>query len=487
MFKDVIWAFRSLVRYPSFSIVGLITLTLGIGSATSVFSVVHGVLLKDLPYVEADRLVLVHAEQDYDGANNPIRTYFPLTSIAAWLNLDSFDGITLYSEDTAALATESASELVDVSTVSGAFFSVVQGEILSGRFLDSNDSGMSVAVISERLSYRLFGGNLDGIGRQLVLNSQPVTVVGVAKDSFQLPTKATDIWVPAGFVRGSGYTPLARLKEGASIASATDEVRIVANSLEDQAPRQLGGVRVSLAGLNDQVVRQVRPALTALFAAVILLLLLSFANVLNLGLAREISRSRETFVQRALGARGIQLVRHAAMEVAILASAGCILGLVLARIAIDALLYWSPPGLPRIDAIAIDDTAALFAMAMAALTILSVGILPSLIVAKGDSGALNSGRSIVSGSFRTRATLRGLTVFQLAISFVLLVGGALLARSFVALINTDLGVETQNVVTASLNLTHDRSLDSVETNRTGRPPPSTNWDHPPSYCRWCRR
>jgi len=453
---------RALRRSIGFALVAVLTLALGIGASTSLFSVVYGVLIKPLPYRDADRLVIVIAESDYDGARQPVRTPFPFAAVAAWPRTSALDRVGFYSREVGVLAGGPTAELVDMAVVTGSFFQTVDGEMAIGRGLGPADDLQPAAVISERLWRRLFGQSVDVLHRPLVLNGQTLSIVGVAADTFQIPQPQNDVWIPAGVARTRnpaccGFTLVARLARNVAVPVATQEIAAVVRTLAADMPRALGGVRVRVVGLHDLIVGDTRPALLVLMAAAGLLLLLACANVVNLLLARNTTRLHEWAVRRALGASSGRLVAHALTESALLTSAGAVGGIVMAVLSVRALETWPAPGLPRLDTVQVDGPALLFACAAALVATLAVGLLPALQSVDMAASLRASNRASL-GSKRARRALRAVTAAQLAISVVLLLGALLLGRSFVALLRTDLGVNTDHVATASLNLAMNRTL-----------------------------
>jgi putative ABC transport system permease protein len=454
-------AARGLIRAKGFAFVAALTLALGIGASTALFTIVRGVLLRPLPYRDADRLAVIVAEQDFEGSRQPVRTQWPFQAAAAWPRSGAIDGIGFYSPTVAALATAQAAELIDAAYVSASFFDTLGGQMLLGRGLAPSDDLQPVAIISERLWQRLYARDASVLGKSATLSGQVYTIVGVAAESFQIPRPKTDAWLPAGVVRTRNpsccsFSAIARLNAGVTLAAATQEITAVAQTLAAQMPRALGGVRVHFVSLQDSIVGGTRPALRALTAAVGLLLVLSCANVMNLLMARNTARRHEAAVRRALGASRGRLAAHVLAESALLSSAGAALGIAVAAGALRMLEFWPPAGMPRLDAIRIDGFVLLFACVIAAATTIAIGLWPAL---RSDDVAnpLRDARGSV-GSRTSRLALRAVTVAQLAISLVLLVSAALVGRSLVALMRTDLGVTADHVATASLNLSMGRTL-----------------------------
>jgi putative ABC transport system permease protein len=461
--QDLRAALRTSARSPGLTVLACLTLALGIGASTALFSVGYGVLLRPLPYRDADRLAVVTAEQDYEGASGPSRTRFPTAAVELWpARGRTFDRVSFHSEELEALSGAETSELVDAAVVSGPFFETIAGELALGRGLVPSDDLQPVAVISERLWRRVYAGAPDVLGRTVMLTGRAHAIVGVAASSFQVPTPRTDLWIPAGYFRGRApgccsFTPILRLTPGSPATDATREIAVIAERLAAALPRWLGGIRVRVVGLRDVIVGDTRPALLVLGAAVGLLLVLACANVANLLLARAAARAHETSLRRALGAPRRRLVFHALAESLVLAASGGLAGVALAAIAVRALKAASFAPLPRLDAVEVDATTLLFALAAAAASTAAIALFPAL--QSGEiSPSLNARHRGIASSRAGRLALRALTVAQLAISIVLLVGAALLGRSLAALMRVDLGIAPEQVATASLNLSMGRRL-----------------------------
>jgi predicted permease len=459
-------ALRTAIRSPGFSLLAVFTLALGVSASTTLFSVVNAVLIEPLPYRDADRLVVVRAEQDFDGASRPSRAMFPTAAVAAWPPIASLERVAFYAVGVASIAGSAASELVDTAVVTTSFFETVAGDLVLGRALLAADDLQPTAVISRRLWERRFGGSAAIIGESLVVNGQRHTIVGVAAETFHMPQPQTDVWLPAGFAHARnpaccGFVPIARMAKGVVLAAASDEIQSLVSALAAEFPRALSGTRTHAIGLHDSIVRETRPTLMVLAAAVGLLLLTACANVTNLLLARNSARIQETAIRRALGASRGRLVKQSLAESLVLATAAAAAGVVLSVWSLNALKAWPPAGLPRVESLGIDPAVLAFGCALAISTTVVVGLLSALQSADPVASlkGIQPGRIGTQGS---RRTLRAVTVAQLAVSMVLLVGAVLLGRSLVALMGTDLGVEPDRVATASLNLAMDRTLTDRE-------------------------
>jgi putative ABC transport system permease protein len=447
-------ALRGLRRAPGVAAAAVLVLALGIGGSTAIFSLVHGILLEPLPYRDADRLVMIQGEIKFDGASGPARTSYPTEAVAAWpAESTTFEQVAFFAGAPGALARGPVTDLVDVAYVAGPFFDVVAGPMSLARGLAPEDGSQAVAVISTRLWRQLHADAAAIEGRAITLNGEVLNIVGVAADSFQVPSRSTDVWLPAGFVRLSRpdccpFAPIARLRAGATMAAATEEAAAITTALAKTSPRALADATVRVVRLQDTLVSDVRPALLVLMAAVALLLLLAGANVCAVLLARNRSRSHEIDVRRALGASGGRILVQTMAESTWLCAAGGAAGLALAALCLRLLAVAAADALPRFDSVRLDGAVLAFAVATSALVTIGVGLIPAL---------RRRDRAVGIGRPTTRA-LRALTVTQMALSAVLLVGATLLGRSLQALLATDIGITSGHVATASLHLAMGRTL-----------------------------
>ena len=317
--REVRYAVRGLTRTPGFTAIAVLTLALGIGANSAMFSVVYGVLLRPLSYADPDRLVLVPREQDQSGTHRPVpSTFFTAADRDAWQHaFRSFEATTFYSAEVAALAADGGNEVIDTAVVSDTFFATIAGPIVAGRALGVADDGGSAIVVSERLARRIFGDPERAVGRSLTLSSRSYTVAGVAGPEFQFPSGKTDAWMAAGFARAisprcCGFRMLARLAPGAELAGAASEVAAAAPTLGAGAGQ--AGMRARVIRLRDQIVGPIEPALLVLFAAVVLVLVIGCANLLNLLLARQVASARDAAIRAALGASRARLAAESLLE-----------------------------------------------------------------------------------------------------------------------------------------------------------------------------
>ena len=314
----------------------------------------------------------------------------------------------------------------------------------------------ATAIISDRLARRLFGDAERAIGAQLVLTRRPYTVIGVAGRAFQFPNANIDVWLPAGFAHAANsrccsFQVIARLEENGTPDRARAAFHSVFQvSFGDQEPNR-NEIRTTAVRLPDELVAGVRPALLVLFASVLMVLVVACGNLVNLVLARNAGREQEFAVRRALGASAGSLVRQLLVEGAVLGAVGAAAGAILARLSLPALSHFAGDSLPRIDAIQIDRPALLFAAVLAMLVTLVTGITPVLRVLRAPTMATR-GLDRTATPARARRLQRVLCVVQIALAVVLFIGATLMGRSLARLLHVDLGVATDHVLTASLNL-----------------------------------
>ncbi|OLC41356.1 MAG: hypothetical protein AUH43_24800 [Acidobacteria bacterium 13_1_40CM_65_14] len=464
MINDLRYAFRSLTKAPAFTILAVVTLALGIGATTAIFSVVYGVLMRPLPYRDPSRLVLIEAWRDFSGRT--VRANYSLADLEDWRAEQAFESLAIAGVWPYALFEGGQTEVVSVARVSGDFFATVGGVMAAGRPLARSDDHSAVTVISSRLWQRRFNQTPDIVGKRIVLSGSAYQVVGIAADSFQLPSDRMDAWVPAAFSvvsdpmgvwRGSGgYNPIARLKPGVAMAQAQAGVNGLSQSLAKNSPQQFARVRADVVALHERLAGGLRPALLVLFAAVSLVLIVACANVANLMLTRQAVRAREIAIRLALGASRAQLARASIAESAVLSLAGAIAGTLVAKWLTDLLIWLKPAGLARLDAIHVDAPVLAFAAAIAAAIALVIGLLPAF-GASISVDALRSGTT-TAGASGGRQLRSAIAVFQLATSLVLVVGGVLLGRSLFNLLGSEIGVPTDHVAHALVGLAFGRSL-----------------------------
>ncbi len=464
LFQDLRFAFRSFARKPGFAIVAVLTLSLGIGATTAIFSVVQAVLLRPLEYADADRIVkIVGWEKDEAVTGN--------LSPADFLD---------FQRDGTAFARMGANGFVGLATIGGGtgeaervgsvqvtegYFETLQVRPQLGRlFLPEDDrpGAARVLVISDGLWRRRFGADPSIVGRSVTFNAAPVTIAGVLPADFRHteinPDRPADVFSTFRFDsananRGGHFIRgIARLKDGGSLEQARAELDTIAARLEQQYPVSNVNQGVRVDPLLDSMVGGSRPVVLLLAGAVIVVLLVACANVANLLLARGTGRLRELALRAAIGADRSRLIRQMLTESAALSLLGAAGGLGVALLATRALTVLSAAGIPRADQIALDATVLAFAIAASLATSVVFGIVPALHLSRLDlNDALKEGGRQHSATVG-RGTREALIAVEVALSIVLLVGAGLMIRSLQQLQDVDPGFNTGQVVSMEVSL-----------------------------------
>jgi predicted permease len=467
--QDWRFAWRGLVRSPGFAAIAIATLALGIGANSAIFTVVNAVVMRPLPYANADRLVRVTA--DFNGLNATDVGLSQPELIDYRDRSGLFDAIAGVWAINANLTEIDQPERVEALLASPSYFDVLGVRPQLGRLFGPEDNapGISeVLVISDALWHRRFGASPDAIGRKLRIDNDWYTVVGVLPPGFRHPGRSVltdvDVWAPANFIaapfpdkpsRGAYFLTgaIARLKPGLSLDQARQRLAGFAQGLRAANPNDYSARAAwapRILSLQEDLVGSVKPALLILFGAVGFVLLIACANMANLLLARASTRQRELAVRRALGSSRSRLVRLLLTESLMLAVFGGIAGAALTVWLLEALLALVPSGLPRLHEVAIDGQVLAFTAVTTMATALIFGTVPALQFSKTDvnESLKEGGRGSASGG---RGLLRSaLVVVEFALALVLLVGAGLLVRSFWRLQQVDLGFDPHQVLTARL-------------------------------------
>ena len=483
LLHDVRYALRTLRASPGFTLVAVLTLALGIGASTAVFSVVHGVLWRPLPYADPDRLAFLWHRMESAGLQ---RTRIAGPDVAEFRERATlFEGFAFTNNVLdAGLEVGGATEHARIGRVTPNFFSVLGVRAEVGRTLDPEDVLSPAApgdttppppppiVLSHALWRARFGGDSGVIGRTVRINGRSATVVGVMPRGFAVPMPAgtglardVDAWRPIRepldrFQRPQGLRDqdtdntgavLARVKPGVSLHRAQAELDVIAaQQRESVAEYRELGMRIEAIPFRDDVVAHRRPLLLALFAAVGMVLLIACLNIANLSLARLNARRREIALRAALGANGGRLVRQLLTESGVLAALGGVGGLLLGVWAVPVVLRYAPE-LPHVGNISVDVSALAFALSVVALAALIFGTVPALAGAR-EHGDTTLRPQLAVGTGRSGAHRRALVVVEIALSMVLLVGSGLMLRTLAALGREDPGFDPQNALTFRLSL-----------------------------------
>jgi putative ABC transport system permease protein len=463
--RDVRLGVRTLVHSPIFTAVTVLSLALGIGANTAIFSVVNGLLLRPLSYPESERLV--------DVWHTPPRQSFPgldrfSVSPANYLDWKAqsgaFEQMAVYGFVGLSLSTSNDPLPLIGAPVSSDFFSVLRVNPILGRTFtaDEDQPGRDqVVVISHALWQRAFGANPNIIGQSLTLNSRNFAVIGIMPAGFEFPREA-ELWVPLAWDDKDrqtrsihDYLVIARLKQNVSVQQAQTEMNTISSRLEQQYPEENKGWGAVVIPLRDDLVGDVRLALLVLFCAVGFVLLIACANVANLMLARGANRQKEMAVRMALGAGRARLVRQLLTESVLLAVTGGLLGLLLAIWGSRMLVRLG--SLPNLGDIGIDTWAFGFTLLVSFAAGIIIGIMPALQFTRTSvSETLKQGPGRTGGSALKQHTRKALVISEVALSLVLLIGAGLMIRSFLKLQNVDPGFDTSNALTMSVVLTWTR-------------------------------
>ncbi len=458
--NDLRFAITQLVKHPAFTVVAVLTLALGIGANTALFSVVHGVLLKSLPYEAPERLVILEETNPVIGRGG-FNVSYP--NFSDWREqATSFEAISAFGTFTVSLrGGDAVAQRVLVANVSADLFGVLHVVPTVGRLFSPDEDQLGadpVAVIAHALAEQRFGSAGASLGQTVSLSGSTVTVIGVLPAHFAFPDDEVGLWIPVGqSVTGRTNRAvhtlygLARLRDGVSIEEAQTEMATIAERIQQAYPAEDPGHSASVTSLHEIVVGDVRTAILVLFAAVGFVLLIASANVADLMLARLASRRREIAVRTALGATKWRIARQMVTEALVLAGVSGLLALVVALWGVDLLARLLTDVVPRASEIALDPMVLAFAFCVTLLAGLLFGVLPALRSAARDMYEALTERSSsgTRGGHRVRA---GLAVGQVAVSLVLLTGAGLMLKSFWRLQQIDPGFEPEQVLSMTVSL-----------------------------------
>ena len=467
LWQDLSLGMRVLLKRPGFTLIATLTLSLGIGATTAMFSVVNGVLLRRLPYGDEARVVVLWQNNLKSGVE---REETSPANFFDWRDrAQSLDIVSAAEPFAFNLSGTGEPETFRSWIVTAGFFDALNVSPLYGRtFLpEEYEPGKGqVIVIGYGLWQRRFGGDPNLVGRQLTLNGQPYTVVGILPPDFQYPP-GRELWAPRQprnndrQVRGGSFIRVVgRLRPGRAVAEARAEMNNIAAQLAGEYPQTNAGVGVVVAPLREAVIGQARSGLLVLFVAVGFVLLIACANVASLWLSRMTERSRELAIRAALGAGRRRLLRQLLSESALLALFGGAGGVLLAYWLVEAIVKFGPRDLPRLNQIEVNPPALGFAVAVSLLTALIFGLAPAAQMLRPDlqESLRTEGRTMTGG--RRHQRLRNLLVIsEIALALALLVGAGLLTRSFIALLRVDPGFATDRALALETLIGRNRNAE----------------------------
>ncbi len=475
--QDLRFGIRQMVKAPGFAIATILTIALGIGATTSIFSLVNAVLLRPLPFADPDRLVTAGPVNDRrpEPANSVGSMSYP--DFFDWRSQNhSFSTLAESRDNTFTLTGVGDPRHLDGEVVSADFFKALGVEPALGRgiVMDDEKVGSHVVVLSHELWRTAFSSDPEIVGRGITIDDKSYTVIGVMPQGFEFPiqTPAPQLWTsladdaydptgdkPITAQRGAHMlTLVGRLRPGVSMEQATADLSLIARNLAAQYPDDNAHyLSANVYRQLDALVGDTRAALRMLFAAVVLMLLVACANVAGLLLARASRRRSEIAVRTAMGASRAQIVRQFLAESVLLSMAGGVLGIFIAVLLLHGVLQLLPSDLPRAASITIDSSVLAFSLAVSFVTGLLFGVLPALRTARVDpSVALRDGTRTASSGRGQHRLHNSLVIAQTAVGLLLLIGAGLLIRSFVRVLQVDPGFDRRNVLTASLSLPDNR-------------------------------
>ena len=469
LMQDLKFALRMLIKNPGFTLVAVLTLALGIGANSAIFSVVDAVMLRPLPYQEPSRLVYITGLLRQSGTAGGPMSFTKFTQLQEQSR--TLESSAAFYGTTLSLVTGREPEAITGNRVSAGFFHVLGISAIRGRdFLSEEDAlgGPDVAIISDGFWHSHFAGEASAVGRILNIDGRQVTVVGILPASFRFPLQfpEPDIWMPRvsdpSFLRpeqvrtGAGYmNVIARLRPGESLASAKAELDTIDARYRSQFTGFVDAEKfgISAVPLEESLVGPLRPGFAVLLAAVGFILLIACANVANLLLARATSREREMALRKAMGASGGRLVRQLLSESLLLSLFGGILGVALAAAALPVLRAFSPGSVPRLAETRLDVSVILFSVLLSLVTGILFGLVPALQATAGNLHETLKEGTRGSSEGGHRGKLRGvLVVAEMAVALILMTGAGLLMQSFSRLMKVNPGFSSDHLMTFLVNL-----------------------------------
>ena len=467
---DLRYALRSLSRSPGFAAAAIVTLALGIGANTAVYSLVRGVLFRSLPFAAPERIVAL--SESYPARGYPTMVASPPNYLDWKAQSRSFSSMAAYSTADLALSEGGEPERLRAATVTADFFETLGVAPLAGRTFSADEfvTGRDqVAVLSHGVWQRRFGSDPGVVGRTVRLDGDAYRIVGIMPPGFRFPEDGPDAWVPLTFPaevstqRGAHYlSVIGRLKSGVALERANAEMRSIAGNLARQYPNTNEGHSAVVSSLREALVKGVRPVLLTLLGAVAFVTLIACANVANLMLIRAAHRGPELAIRTALGAGRSRIARQLLTETLVLASCGAALAVAVAQAAVEAIVRWSPGDIPRLSEVGVDGGVLAFTAAWTVVTVLLCGLAPVLgVFARSPMAALKVAGADTAAQPGPARLRRLLVVGEIGIALLLLVGAGLLVRSLARLSAVDPGFSAERVLRFDLSLPSSRYPDDA--------------------------
>ncbi|HLJ90000.1 MAG TPA: ABC transporter permease [Candidatus Angelobacter sp.] len=450
-FKEIRQTFRSLRRQPQFTVPAVLALTLGIGANVVIFTLVSQILLRPLPYSDPDRIATIYshsAAQTKSKGVMPLADFLDIKKNARQLEKAAAFQVSHFNFGT--VETGDAAEYLIGCRATADLFEIVGARPVLGRTFKPGDDDPghdAVMVLSEGFWQRRFSGRPDVLGKIATLNNKPYTIIGVVPTSFRFPRADVDLWATLPLDPPARRSPaflrsIAKLRPGVTLKQAQAELSVIAKNIEQANPDQYSGLEFPAFSLTEDTVGNIRTTLWILQGVVFVVLLIAIVNVANLTFARGLGKEREIAVQTCLGAKRRHIVRLLLLESLMISSLSSFLGLVLAREGINYLKIVNPANLPRLQEVAIDYRVALFAIVLGIIGAATSGLFPAIRVSRPNlSESLKAGGR-AGTDLRKNLKIRNiLVVAEIAMCFTLLIGGGLMARSFMNLNRVDMGFQ----------------------------------------------
>lgn len=475
LLQDLRYAVRTMRKRPGFTLIAVMTLALGIGGSTAIFTVVDAGLLRGLPYKSADRLY--HIWENTPQKEFPQRE-FSYPDYQDYQQNQVFEEIGAYTGGGGIMSGRGEPERVFAPMASANFFKVLGVDPVLGRVFQAGEDkrgAARVVVLTYGMWQRRFGGDANVIGQGLTINGEGYEVIGVLPANFQFALRTADVWRPyqptdnqltRRFMHGTNL--IGRLKPGISPEQAQSELAVIAKRIEQEHQQSHAGTGVKLVPLQEQFVGQVRPILLVLLAAVGFVLLIACANVASLLLTRSLSRQKEIAIRAALGANRWRVVRQMLTESVLLSLVGGAAGVLIAYWGVDALVATLPDtqlnALPFLKSLRIDSNILLFSLGLSLLTGIIFGLAPAIQSSRPDlNEVLKEGGRTTGGGARHR--LRSVLVTtEIALAVVLLVGAGLMMKSLLRLLQSNIGFNAQNVLTMTVAVPPSKYTDAARQN-----------------------